>query len=72
MTLQAVLFKEGSQWVAVCLEHFVASQGSTREKAKEMLVLQLRAQNKTRTKVKSISPAPSSYRTKGTRYTVTF
>ncbi len=38
-TIHAVIYKdaESDQWVAVCLEYHVASQGDSEEHAKEMI-----------------------------------
>ena len=42
--LRYVLFREEGAWVAICLEHFIGSQGRTREEAENGLKCAYRAE----------------------------
>ncbi len=58
MRLRAVLIKEGGQWVAVCLKHYVAAQGPTKREAKDALEMILMHED-VRANLRNIAPAPS-------------
>jgi len=42
--LRYVLFEEESAWVAICLEHYIGAQGSTKEDAEQGLKTVYRAE----------------------------